>query len=286
MIDIQHFLALPRLHTEYENRLPGGLAHLANQRAQHLRRAVLAGQKHYVHILLPQDAHRVLRAFHRLHGHGGLLQSILHVRHAPRRIADQQQTAVLHRVRAVIRLCVHLELQQHFEAAAFARRTLDVNHAAHHVHNALAYRHAQPRALHLVRHGILRTGEHVEQVLLELLRHADAVVLDHKGIFHIRMPAAGHLAHVKADFAALLGVLDRVGQDVQQHLPQTGRIADEILVVNLARADDKVLPALARLRANDGFNLLNLLSKIDFIHAQRHRAALNFGHVQHVIDQP
>ena len=113
-------------------------------------------------------------------------------------------------MRAVIRLCVHLELQQHFEAAAFARRTLDVNHAAHHVHNALAYRHAQPRALHLVRHGILRTGEHVKQVLLELLRHADAVVLDHKGIFHIRMPAAGHFAHIKADFAALLGVLDRV----------------------------------------------------------------------------
>ena len=100
------------------------------------------------------------------------------------------------------------------------------------------------------------------------------------------MPAAGHLAHVKADFAALLGVLDRVGQDVQQHLPQTGRIADEVLVVNLARADDKVLPALARLRADDGFNLINLLSKIDFIHAQRHRAALDFGHVQHVINQP
>ena len=48
----------------------------------------------------------------------------------------------------------------------------------------------------------------------------------------------------------------------------------------------EVLPALARLRANDGFNLLNLLSKIDFIHAQRHRATLDFGHVQHVIDQP
>ena len=61
-------------------------------------------------------------------------------------------------------------------------------------------------------------------MLLERFAHADAVVGDGELVAGI-VAAAEDLLHIQRDAAAMAGVLDRIGQDVEQYLPQAGGVA-------------------------------------------------------------
>ena len=71
-------------------------------------------------------------------------------------------------------------------------------------------------------HQRIRLGEHLEHALGVFWRHADAVVAhgdDDLSVLHL---------HLQVDLAARRGVLDRVGEQVRQHLVQSQRIGIEL----------------------------------------------------------
>ena len=64
------------------------------------------------------------------------------------------------------------------EFAALSLLALHLNDAVHGVHNMLGNGHAQAGTLGPVNPGFVLAGEGVENLVFELRRHADAVVLD------------------------------------------------------------------------------------------------------------
>ena len=93
----------------------------------------------------------------------------------------------------------------HDELAALARLALNGDGAAHQVHNVLGDGHAEAGALNAADGGVFLTGELLKDVLLELLAHADAVVLDAELIAGPARRRTVFLGNADADHAACGG---------------------------------------------------------------------------------
>ena len=76
--------------------------------------------------------------------------------------------------------------------------TLHADGAAHQVYDALGDSHAKAGALHLVGAGFFLAGKGFKKGLLELLAHADAVILHHKAVFGV-MLGMGELIYIQPD---------------------------------------------------------------------------------------
>jgi len=131
-----------------------------------------------------------------------------------------------------------------------------VDGAAHQVYDALGDSHAKAGALHLVGAGFFLAGKGFKKGLLELLAHADAVILHHKTVFGVVL-GMRKFVYLQPDVPAVGRILDRVGEDVHQHLLQTVGIAQHVFVLHMG-LHGKGLAALACLLTNHAIQLADL----------------------------
>ncbi len=152
----------------------------------------------------------------------------------------------------------------------------------HGVDDPLADRQAQAGSAVLARDGGVALGEAVEDRLDHVGRHADAVILDSHSQL-AKSPGAGLL---DADGDAAVGrELDGVGDEVQQDLPQPGRVAEQVsAVANQCRRKLESLGlGLAVQKRHDGLAQRPRVERLDL---EFDVALVVFGDVQDVIDHP
>ena len=121
-------------------------------------------------------------------------------------------------------------------------------------------------------------------MLQELLAHADAVVRDLDAQMDKALLIQGFLG-AEADRAAVRRVLDGVGEDVDQHLPDMQLAADEIGMPERADLLGEGEIALNDLPLHDVAAGLQQYAQIKGIVEQLHAAGLDLGHVQHIVDE-
>ena len=181
-----------------------------------------------------------------------------------------------------VRFGVDGEFQHDLKAGALAGGTLYADGAAHQIHDVLGDGHAQTRALHPVGAGALLAGKGVKKGLLVSLAHANAVILYHKAVFGVVL-VPGQLFDLEPDVPAAGGILDRVGENVHQHLIQAGGVGQQVFVPEMG-GDGEGLRLFAGLCADHRAELVELLGKVHRLNAQGGLAALDAAHIQNVVD--
>ncbi|MNV10338.1 hypothetical protein D3C71_1008550 [compost metagenome] len=177
----------------------------------------------------------------------------------------------------------HLALDRQGEGRALAQTRGHGDVPAHDVRHALGDGQAQARAAELARRGVVDLGEGLEEALQIVARNARAAVLDREleADPPIRNPPT---AHRVADLA-LVGELDRVGQQVLHHLADPQRIAahDRRQFALEGRHQGQPLGlGLGLERAGDPtVQVIHL--HID--HVEAHLAGFDLGHVEDVVQQ-
>jgi len=182
----------------------------------------------------------------------------------------------------LVRLGVDGKFQHDLKAGALAGGALHPDGAAHQVYDALGDGHAEARALHLVGAGFLLPGKGVEEGLLVGRAHADAVILHDEPVFGVVL-GMGKLVHRQPDVSALGRILDRIGEDVHQHLIQTVGVGQHVFVLHMG-LHRKGLAALAGLLPDNAVQLADLLGNVHFFDVQGGLAALDAAHVQNIVD--
>ena len=187
-------------------------------------------------------------------------------------------------LRLLCRVCLDInrQFQHHLKAGAFAGGTLHADGTAHQVYDAPGDGHAKTGALHLVDAGFFLPGKGVKKGLLKVLAHADAVILHHKAVFGV-MLGMGKLLYLQPDVPTGGRVLDRIGEDVHQHLIQAVGVGQHVFVLHTG-VYRKGLAALACLLANNAIQLADLLRQVHLFHIQGSLAALDAAHIQNIVD--
>ena len=212
---------------------------------------------------------------HQLRNSRSLLHQFRH-RQFIRRTLDNRSR--LH----LIRLGVDGKFQHDLKAGAFAGGAFHMDGAAHQVYDALGDGHAEARALHPVGAGFFLAGKGLEESLLVGLAHADAVILHHKAVFGV-MLGMGKLLYLQPDVPTGGRVLDRIGEDVHQHLIQAVGVGQHVFVLHMVLHREG-LAALAGLLPDNAVQLADLLGKVRFFNVQGGLAALDAAHVQNIVD--
>ena len=119
-------------------------------------------------------------------------------------------------------------------------------------------------------------------MLQKFLAHADAVILHHKAVFGV-MLGMGKLIYLQPDVPTGGRVLDRIGEDVHQHLIQTVGVCQHVFVLQIG-AYRKALAALTCLLPDDAVQLTDLLGQVHLFHMQGGLAALDAAHIQNIVD--
>ena len=161
------------------------------------------------------------------------------------------------------------QVERDMEFRPTVQLTVHLNRAMHRVHDVLGDRHAQPRALNAVHAGVVLAREGIEDRLLERFGHADAVVLDVEVRADVvRAQRRGLLRDRHMDRAALGRELERVGQQVDQHLVEADRVATHAFLIHVLNEDVKQLALGPRLRLHDAHNALRDLAQRGFLHVE------------------
>ena len=182
-------------------------------------------------------------------------------------------------------LLVERKAQVHDELAALARLAFDGDGAAHQVHDALGDGHAKSRARDAAHGGAFLAGELLKDVRLELLAHADAVVLDAELVAGVARGGTVLLGYADADHAARGGELDGVGQDVQQDLVEPQRVGDDVLVFDVHGVDEERQSLRRHIGLNDGAHVMDDVGQMHRLLINLDLAVLDAAHVQHVVDE-
>ena len=169
--------------------------------------------------------------------------------------------------------------------AALALRRLHLDGAAHHIHDVLGDRHAKAGALYPADRGGALPLEGLKDLVGELLAHADAVILDAELVLPAAVHFTGKLPHPHRDCAARRGKLDGVGQQVQQDLVQPGLVAVDVLVGHIRGVHIKFQLLCVNLPADDGFQVVQHIRKVDFHLFQMDLSAFDAAHIQHIVDE-
>ena len=173
------------------------------------------------------------------------------------------------------------------EGAALVLLAGDGDGALHLVHNIFGDGHSQAGALGALHPGAVLPGEGLKDLLLEFLRHADARVPHDKVGADVAGPQGGVLlGHGHGDAAPLGGEFQGVGEQVEQHLIEADAVAVDVLLGDILNEDVKALFSGLHLGLNDADNALGGLPEADHVQVEGQLAALDLGHVQHVVDQP
>ena len=159
---------------------------------------------------------------------------------------------------------------------------LDV--AVHQFYDTLGNGKAQARTAILAGTACVFLGKGLEQLGQKVLAHADTRVLDGKpeGGFAVER---GCLLDAEIDAPALVGELDGVPEDVDEHLPELHVVAYEVFV----DVSDKVAVVLdslfLTLHAEHGVYLFHELGEGEFLVLQGELARFDAGHVQNFVDE-
>ena len=175
------------------------------------------------------------------------------------------------------------QLDLEVEAAAAALRAVQPQPAAHQAHQALADRQAQPGAAEAARGRGLGLREAAEDALLILGRDADARIA-HRHLQRHRFGATLHHLH-RDHHLALRGELDRVAAQIDQHLLQAQRVADQHrrqLRVDVEQHLDLLARGAGR---QDHGEVAQQLIGSEGVQVQRHLAGLDLGEIQDVVQQ-
>ena len=116
--------------------------------------------------------------------------------------------------------------------------------------------------------------------------HAHARVADPEHKTGGRRIRRGHFRDFKVDFPAFGRKLHRVAQHIGEHLAKAHCIAAQKLMGNVPGVHVKMLSAHAGLGLSHRHHACQPLAQLELRLGQLHFAGLNFGHIQHVVDQP
>ena len=157
--------------------------------------------------------------------------------------------------------------------------------AAHHVDDVLGDRHAEARALNAADRAAALARERLEDRLPERFAHADAAVLDAE-LEHGALRRRRRLFDdAEADHAARGRKLDRVRKDVQQDLVEPEPVGHDVLVHDVLRVDEQLQLLGRDVGLNDRPQVMNDVGQVRVALVDRHLAALDAAHVEHVVDQ-
>jgi len=120
------------------------------------------------------------------------------------------------------------EGQGHGEGRTDTGRAIDRDIAAHQLRQPADDREAEPSPPIASRRRAVRLRKRLEEARLLLGIEPDAGVFDRE--CHPRPPAADRRRACAHDDLAALGELDGIAQQVEQDLPDAGRIADQRIV--------------------------------------------------------
>ena len=147
-------------------------------------------------------------------------------------VVDHQHAQVVRQRELLLdsRICAVGILQRHHhrKGRALSLLALYLDGAIHELHDALGDGHSQSRAPKTARSRRILLAEGVKDLGQELLAHANARVLHHKAQGGAPHVAHGHL-HREGDTTALRRKLDRIPQDVDEHLPELHVVADVVV---------------------------------------------------------
>ena len=162
----------------------------------------------------------------------------------------------------------------------------DRNRAAHLIEQALDDGHAETRAVIITAGIAVFLRKRLENVLKEILAHADAGVRN--------SPAVGAFAvllvqclHDRGDRAARTVVLDAVAVNVQENLPQVQRTAVNVRIGNNGLALF-VIPAQTVFDRTIDHNIDDIARQIhqtDAFVCENDRAVLQLAHLQHIVNE-
>ena len=175
--------------------------------------------------------------------------------------------------------------QQHAELAALPRLADDLDVAAHHPHQLARDLQPQPGAAEAPADAVVALAEALEQALQRLLVHADAGVDDADA--RQRRPGGAVLRRHRVDqqpHAAAVGELDRVADQVEQHLLEPLRVRlDPDRQVRRQRHLEQQR-ARARLRLHQRPHVLDELVQVERMGRELEPAGLQLGQVEHVVE--
>jgi hypothetical protein len=199
-------------------------------------------------------------------------------------VVDQQQPPFAPEVEACILVSGQVggrgeRLRQHQpdnEARAFAGHALDPQLAAHDVHQRLRDREAEadPGALGR-RSAALERQQDTHDIGR---RDADAAV------GHLEGRQLVAIVHLQRDLA-VIGELDRVGQEVDQHLPQPLGIGADIFGQGRRKVEPQRQPLHRRLRFEHCDHLFEEGGKADRVARQLQRTAFDLCDIEQAFDQ-
>ena len=173
------------------------------------------------------------------------------------------------------------------EPAPFVQLACQLNRAFHQIYNCLCNGHPKPSPHNLgYLVGILPLKA-VKNLPLEFLRHSNPCVFHNKMGPYIIIPLGGLLLiQIDVNPPSLRRKLPCIGKEVQKHLVQAHGIAKYILRLDGLDKNIKILPFYFYLGPHNIYNVIHGFPQGHLVHVQRHLAALNFGHIQHVVNQP
>ena len=178
----------------------------------------------------------------------------------------------------------NLHVEHDHEAASLALLARDADGAAHQLDQALGDRHPQARALNLVRERAFLARERVEQLALEILVHADAVVLHHEAELRVRLRACRVLLDDEPDASARLRVLDGVGQQVARDLHQADAIAAHPLMSDVLRDQLERLPLCLGLGTEHVLGVAREIDQGEIRVVERRLPRFDLVHVQDLVE--
>ena len=150
-------------------------------------------------------------------------------------------------------------------------------------HNAPRDDQSQTGAAVFACHAAVRLLERLEDTRLILAADADAGVRDRKcngdTIFVLLHGLGGD------GNAAVLGELDRVARQIDQHLPQTGRVAADSLRQLSPNVQFQRQPLLTRAVLEHVAHGVQQRSRVEHDRFKRQRTRFDLGKVQNLIDQ-
>mmetsp|Transcript_48671 Transcript_48671/g.162403 ORF Transcript_48671/g.162403 Transcript_48671/m.162403 type:complete len:582 (-) Transcript_48671:242-1987(-) len=214
-------------------------------------------------------------------------------RHARLRLIGGGEREVLaHLLRLLdhlVRVVHFLELESEGEGGALSVLGRDGDVAAHQLDELLADGEPESDAERVAHAVVLDLGEHAEQLGLRRLLDANAGVGDRDG----DKVVPGHLRVVRLldelvdreSDAALDGELDRVVQEVEQHLPQPLLVAAHVDRKVGAERHVEREALVARLRVDDVERAREDLPHLERLVLELDLARLNLGDVEDVVDQ-
>ena len=183
------------------------------------------------------------------------------------------------RVQAGARVGRHRLGQLDPEEAAPALRVVETDGAAHRLHEPLGEREPEPGALDGTRLGA-EAVERREEPRAPVVRNARARVGDRE-----TDPADGHLVTADDEAAGLVVVLDRIGDQVQQHLLQPLGVREHVAMVERAAGDLDVDAPLGGERTGQVHDAGDGLADLDGLLREREPPGLDARDVEDLVDQ-